>query len=187
MSYFPCDEGLYKKKYLNPEDCGIVAGMEMVIDDTIENYIANNEIDERDIDKILFESLHKEDEDLFNEKFEEALEQFCEDGLVSDEEFANRKITLTLHELTRVLDSFRKYIADDIASWIEMDRGETLVAFIDKKYEDYTEEQMKPLWEQSSKDEYTDKDPETDSNYTYNSNRKPRPIWRKDNTWNSQQ
>ncbi len=174
MSYFPCDEGLYKKKYLNNSDCGIISGMELIIDDVIPNYLDNNEIDCNDsevLDSILDEIRN---DYVKNPEDEKLLDRIIE----SDD-----TITLSKAELTKLLSLFQNYTADEIEFWVEMERGEALVGFIDDTYMSKSDKEMAPIWEEAEKDEYTGIDPEKDDNFTYNANGKPRPVWSYDNSW----
>ena len=160
MSYFACDEGLYKKKYLNDAECGHISGMEMLIDETIPHIVEND--------------LAFQPDDMIN-----LIEDLEEDHDV-DLKFLR---SISPENLCKFVNVLAIHFTEEIVKECECERGESLVAFIDDKFEGKSEEELEPYWEKSSKDEYTDKDPIEDENYTYNINGKPRPIWCKDNSW----
>lgn len=166
MSYFPCDEGLYKKKYLSDDACGIISGMELVIDEVLPNAMDNliDEIDNADepIDDVLeIETSTGEDERILSEIREKV-----------SPEVLKRFLHMVVESVTE------RAVAD-----VEGERGQMLVAFIDDIYSDCSDDELAPYWEKSSKDEYAGHDPETDENFTYNINGKPRPVWHMENSW----
>ncbi len=164
MSYFPCDEGLYKKKYLNDAECGHISGMEMVVDDVIPS----------SCDEYL---------DIVDELGNGgSLEGFFE-VLELPEEIIKDIRGVPQASLKALMKSIAVNVTGYIMSDIECERGEALVSFIDDKYAGKTDEELKPFWDMSSKDEYTDCDAENDEAYTWNANGKPRPVWNRDNSW----
>lgn len=160
MSYFPCDEGLYKKKYLDGAECGHIAGMEMLIDDVIPSAIEDHLTFKPDDMTDLIETL-EEDHDV-------------------DLEFLR---SISYQNLCPFVNALMKHAAEEIEHICECERGETLVAFIDDKYSGKSDKELEPYWDKSSRDEYTDKDPLEDEDFTFNSNGKPRPVWSKENSW----
>ncbi len=169
MSYFPCDEGLYKKKYLNDNDCGIISGMEMVVDEIIDNFIANNEITEYDLELVMDDLADDAENDAYREMAEK---------LNNGEE-----ITFTKEDFVKFLNTMQEYAALNVANWVEIERDEALVAFIDDKYMKLSDKELQPYWDKSAKDEYTGIDPSEVEVFTTNANGKPRPVWYFDNSW----